>query len=81
MQSLKIFIKKFLKFFIRGKLREKFRLKYNQITDKGFVFYVVSYYLFNHILIYRYKVSTCGMIRKYYIGPFLLFKSKKQMLS
>lgn len=70
-------MKTVLKFFIRGDLRQILRKVYNRLTDKGYTFYVVSYYLFDCLLIYRYKVSTCGTLRKYYIGPFLFFRSKK----
>ena len=75
-QKTKYIIKQVLKFFIRGKLRVSLRVSYNKFIDKGTVFYIKSFYLFNFILIFRYKESTCGKIKKYYIGPFLVLKKR-----
>lgn len=75
-RKIKAFIWNCMKWVIRGKVWDWFEETYINFTDAHSHFHVYSLYLFNVILLGRYKISTDHKIQKYYLGPFLVWKIK-----
>lgn len=78
MRKLKAFIWNCMKHVIRGKVWDWFEKSYVNFTDAHSHFTVYSLYLFNILLLGRYKISMDRKIQKYYLGPFLVWKIKER---